>query len=446
MEIMDLDSLPFPDYEGFQYFELVKKSSHAKSLSAPITTSRSCPFSCTFCSKSGGGRYRQRSLENIFVELDFLIDKYGITEIFLNDELFADKLDRVKEFCSEIKKRGLNWHVMLRVSKQLTAELLQEMKHAGCVGVCYGLESADNEVLKSMRKGTTVEMMEHVVKITKEAGLNIRGGFIFGDQAETKETIAKTMDWILDNMEYLGNTSISPIILYPGAGLYDLAVEKGIIKSSKDHILRGCPLVNISKMSDEEYIDIIEFEIPKFAALFRKRFSDELIKELKEEIKAAEGNKSYEHTFICRNCGERISHEIFPTDLFQRHFACSCGEKYDFFPNYLYYYEFTEEITKELSKDKVALWGIGETLNCLYQCNEYLRDHDVTLIDSAESKRRKGFEGRKVNAPDIIDEKGIKEIICCVGNVYYKQLIEEIPKKYPNVEKIIWLNEIGLRQ
>lgn len=56
--IEDLDALPWPDYEGFDYFEIVRRHLGDNNMTAPLTTSRSCPFQCTFCSTSGGGYKR----------------------------------------------------------------------------------------------------------------------------------------------------------------------------------------------------------------------------------------------------------------------------------------------------------------------------------------------------------------------------------------------------
>ncbi|MCM1236441.1 MAG: cobalamin-dependent protein, partial [Ruminococcus flavefaciens] len=54
-EIEDLDTIPFPDREGFHFVETCKKyAKESNSVTASIVSSRSCPFSCTFCSKTGG--------------------------------------------------------------------------------------------------------------------------------------------------------------------------------------------------------------------------------------------------------------------------------------------------------------------------------------------------------------------------------------------------------
>lgn len=125
-------------------------------------------------------RYRQRSLDSIFGELQYLVEKYHIKELFLNDELFAVNEERLHSFCQRIKPFHLKWYVYLRLVKHIQFRLLQEMREAGCVTVFYGLESANDIILKSMKKGTTQKEMFRVLEITKQAGLIARGSFIFG--------------------------------------------------------------------------------------------------------------------------------------------------------------------------------------------------------------------------------------------------------------------------
>lgn len=149
--IEDLDTLPWPDYEGFDYFEIVRRHLGDNNMTAPLTTSRSCPFQCTFCSTSGGGvlkKYRQRSLDSIFGELEYLVEHYHVKEILLNDELFAVNEERLHSFCQRIKPFDIKWYVYLRLGKHIQLELLQEMHEAGCVTVFYGLESANDIILK----------------------------------------------------------------------------------------------------------------------------------------------------------------------------------------------------------------------------------------------------------------------------------------------------------
>lgn len=446
-EIEDIDTIPWPDYEGFQYFELIKRFAVDGKITAALTTSRACPFQCTFCSTSGGRKYRQRSLDSIFEELDYLITQYGVSEIFLNDELFAVNEGRVSEFCERIAQYHIDWHVMLRIGKHIQLPLLKKMREAGCLGVCYGLESADDGVLKSMRKGTTVEEMLRVLTITKKAGINVRGGFIFGDSAETCETAQKTMDWIEEHVELLENVSISPIVLYPGSALYDKAVKRNIISNTTEFIAQGCPLKNVSDhMTDEEYYQLVSYKIPDFSARYRYKIAMFHKRDLLESVDLDDG-VSYHHRFTCRRCGKVDDRKIYPGALFQYHVVCKeCGEKYDLFPNYIFFSQHEKEITDILKNEGTAIWGVGETTQVLYNCNAYLRENDVLIFDSNPYKQEKGFYGKKVYSPEKINEHPVDTIICSVGNVNYLYIKKYVQENLKQIERVVWINNILLEE
>ena len=254
-EIMNLDSIPWPDYEGFEIEKYLKISPPGISgLNMDNTlfmlASRSCPFNCTFCFHSSGRIYRQRSIKNFFEELDHMISRYNIKFICLADELFARDINRVKEFCKKIKTYDIRWWAQFRVD-DITPELLSILKDGGCEIMSFGLESADNRILKSMRKGTTVEQIERTLKLAYESGITPDGAFIFGDIEETWETASNTLRWWKNHSEY--KITLNLITVYPGSFLYQYACEKGIIKDKVLFLKEGCPQINVSKLSDNEY-------------------------------------------------------------------------------------------------------------------------------------------------------------------------------------------------
>ena len=90
-EVADLDAIPFPDYEGFDFSKIAAMVPSLLGMNEDhaitMTTSRSCPFQCTFCFHTSGSHYRKRSLDNFFEELDLLVEKYlvGAAGVFLID-------------------------------------------------------------------------------------------------------------------------------------------------------------------------------------------------------------------------------------------------------------------------------------------------------------------------------------------------------------------------
>ena len=181
--LMDIDQIPWPDYEGFDFADFLGASNVGcnginYSRAGMIITSRSCPFSCTFCFHTTGKKYRQRSLDRIFEEIDHLVSRYKIGFLYVSDELFSSKVDRVSEFCRRIKDYDLPWSASFRADG-ITDEILAMLKGANCVSIGIGIESADNTILKSMRKGVTIEKIEAALEKIYNAGIPVVGNFYF---------------------------------------------------------------------------------------------------------------------------------------------------------------------------------------------------------------------------------------------------------------------------
>jgi len=260
--IEDLDALPIPDYEGIgagPYLDAMVPTdlytlyTHDNPRMLPMIGSRSCPFSCTFCFHPLGNKYRQRSLDSIFKELDYIINKFRITMIEICDELFAASPARLDEFCRRIKPYGVNWLVQLRVTSADDA-VLRQMRDAGCIVVGYGIESMSNEVLKSMQKKITSDQTERAIEMTFKNSLCAQGNLIFGDPAETWKTVDESMEWWLSHRHM--HVNLSWIIPYPGTALFKDAVAKGTIKNELAYVENGCPGVNLMNLGEGDYYEI----------------------------------------------------------------------------------------------------------------------------------------------------------------------------------------------
>lgn len=260
IEIVDLDSLPFPDYEGFNYREYLKNnpdiSDEGKKYSqVSVIGGRSCKYNCTFCFHPSGTTYRQRSLDSIFAEINYLVEHYDISYIALREELFATDNRRVADFCRRMEKYDFDWSIQLRIDS-INKELVDLLKGTRCRYVFVGVESADNEVLKSMRKGITLEQIEKALDMLSDAGLNTRSGIIFGDTAETYDTAMFTLDWFRKNCNRY-RMFVDMIIAFPGSVLYKRACRSGIIPDPVKFLQDGCPIVNVSRMDNRQFTDLV---------------------------------------------------------------------------------------------------------------------------------------------------------------------------------------------
>lgn len=260
VEIDNLDTLPFPDYEGFNYAEYLRLnpdlSDDGKRYSqVSVIGGRSCKYNCTFCFHPSGSKYRQRSLDSIFNEIDYLVKNYDISYIALREELFATDNERVRQFCERVKSYDFDWSIQLRIDS-INQELVDLLKETRCRYLFVGVESADDRVLKSMRKGITLEQIENALGMLRDAGLNSRSGVIFGDTVETFESAMFTLDWFKKN--YTRNRMfVDMVIAFPGSVLYKRACESGVIPDPVEFLKDGCPIVNVSQMKDAEFAALV---------------------------------------------------------------------------------------------------------------------------------------------------------------------------------------------
>lgn len=229
----DVDSLPWPDYEGFGIEVMIAAQRplddyffHTEDVprAIPMVSSRSCPFACTFCFHPTGRVYRERSLDDVFAELEALVERYDINMVAILDELFAVKRDRLEDFCRRMAPLGLKWMVQLRVDV-VDGEILDLMKEAGCTYISLGLESMDDAVLESMEKKVTAEAIESALALCHAKKMGIQGNFIFGDPVETLESAERTLEWWAHHREYQVN--LSRLQVYPGTPVYGQARAEG---------------------------------------------------------------------------------------------------------------------------------------------------------------------------------------------------------------------------
>jgi radical SAM superfamily enzyme YgiQ (UPF0313 family) len=263
--IENLDSLPFPDYEGLGFKEWSETASKSggmdilagqgKTVYAEIIGSRSCPFSCTFCYHHLGQRYRQRSLDNIFKEIEFLIDRYRINSLYFLDELFSANHQRMRQFAEKIKDYKIQgWGGSLRVN-DVNLEIMKLLKESGLKLVSYGIENINDEILVSMNKRITKAEIENALTLTREAGIFCNGNVIFGDPAETETTIRNTLNWLSKNPQF--NMASVFLKVIPDSPIYRYALDHGLIKDKLRHIREKFPILNLTKMSDSKFYALV---------------------------------------------------------------------------------------------------------------------------------------------------------------------------------------------
>jgi radical SAM superfamily enzyme YgiQ (UPF0313 family) len=267
-QLHDLSQIAWPDYELLECEKNIANQraldsyffhSHPESKPRVIDmiTSRSCPYSCTFCFHPVGKVYRERPLDDFFAELDMVVSRYQINMVALIDELFSLRQERLLEFCERIKPYGLKWMVQLHVSSAKD-HTLKAMREAGCTYISYGIESMSKTVLESMKKKTKPDRIATALALTYEHHIGIQGNLLFGDTAETLETANESMHWWAFNRRYQIN--LTPLMVFPGSPDYYMALKDGLITDREAYVANIPTRFNISRMNDKN-LEMVGFQV-----------------------------------------------------------------------------------------------------------------------------------------------------------------------------------------
>ena len=264
--IQNLDELPFPARHLLP-MDLYKPSpfSYKHQELIGILASRGCPFSCTFCSKPVFGRkYAVRSVKNVLDEIRFVMERYGAKEILFLDDEWGLNRKWVLEFCNSLIEEGLDidWSCKMRVDR-VDSELLKKMARAGCWYIFYGIESGCQDLLENVQKGTNIDQIKDAVRLTKEAGIEVRAGFMLGLPGETPEKALKTIEFAKElNCDLTKFNLTTP---FPGTKLYDDIEKYGILQGDAlDFNFHSPVFVPKGYSSGEELADICKQAFREF--------------------------------------------------------------------------------------------------------------------------------------------------------------------------------------
>jgi len=253
-QITDLDSLP-------HVTDVYKRDLDVTRYNVPfllnpfvsLYTTRGCPAQCTFClwpQTLSGHPWRKRSTDDVAREMAKAKDYWpNVREFFFDDDTFNIQGPRTIELCEKLKPLKLTWSCTSRVTTSY--DTLKAMRDAGCRLLIVGYESGDQQILKNIKKGATVERARQFTKDCHKLGLVIHGDFILGLPGETRDTIRNSINFAKElDVETI---QVSVAHAYPGTELYDFAVKNGFMTAE-------------SKMVDEGGHQLAHIEYPGLPA------------------------------------------------------------------------------------------------------------------------------------------------------------------------------------
>ncbi|UCF00112.1 MAG: cobalamin-dependent protein [Planctomycetota bacterium] len=235
-ELFDPNDLPMPAWDLLPMDKYRAHNWHCfghindRTPYGVIYTSLGCPFNCSFCCINaifGKHKIRYRAPKKVAEEIDYLVNKHGVKNLKIIDEMFDLNERHVIEFCELIieRKYDLNIWAYARVDT-INEKKLEKMKQAGINWLGIGFESGVKKIRDKVSKGRfDDDRMLKAARMMQDAGVCTGGNFIFGLPDDDFDTMRGTLDMAKEiNCEY-GNFYVT--MAYPGSKLYEEAVTNG---------------------------------------------------------------------------------------------------------------------------------------------------------------------------------------------------------------------------
>lgn len=216
-----------------------------------VISNRGCRAKCSFCAVRNFNdiSVRGREVSSVVDEMEQVRDRYGVTHfMWLDDDLLYNTARAIALF-KEITRRKLNitWDASNGlIAAAITPELMQAASDSGCIGFNLGLESGNDQILKSIHKpGTTKSYRKARRILDRYPHVFVKGFMIIGFP---HETIAQIRDTVNLGCELqFGWYPLQLLTTLPGTEITLSMIEQGLIKPPTDASFKGLAAGSKSK-------------------------------------------------------------------------------------------------------------------------------------------------------------------------------------------------------
>lgn len=213
-----------------KYFEMERKQQ------VVVTIARGCPYNCPYCNAvlyygKKERRRKAKDIVNYINSLDYQYFKFFAPDFTLNEE-------KAMELCQELINNGkkIKWSCTTRPDLLKNEELIKMMSKSGCYKIAIGIESVENEDLKSINKRYDNKIIVEGIKLLQKYDIEYKALVMFGVPNQTKESIKYTLDFL---NKY--NVNIRPTAYTPFYEMNHNMNEEQISKYDKRTYYEGIP-------------------------------------------------------------------------------------------------------------------------------------------------------------------------------------------------------------
>lgn len=203
----------------------------------PIEVARGCIFRCGFCRHPFQGKKDydsyQRSVGSLASELKRNYELFGTTRYTVLDDTFNDSIEKISRLQQAVKNSGIpKFEFVSYIKPELLVtkpEMIQMLADLGLRGAFIGIESFNQENRKAIGKGTNiVKVLDACQKLSEvnNRQVLIHAGFIVGLPYDTKESLEKTLQFLLSNNNTMFKSFHSQPLSINGSGRFNPPVAE----------------------------------------------------------------------------------------------------------------------------------------------------------------------------------------------------------------------------
>lgn len=241
--ISDLDDLPFPERPLESALTVLGKRA------SPILASRGCCRDCSFCSirqfygQVPGKKVRVRKPANVVAEMKLLWEGTGTSIFLFQDDDFPVWGNFGQRWISEFIKCLQNenlvgkliWKISCRAD-EVESSLFSRMRDAGLCTVYLGIESGNEDGLRTLNKRLTVEDSLRAASTLKHLGLAFTYGFMLFDPSSNFDSLSENTKFL----RQLTADGTVPVVFcrmlpYAGTPIEDCLAQEGRLRGSVDN-------------------------------------------------------------------------------------------------------------------------------------------------------------------------------------------------------------------
>jgi anaerobic magnesium-protoporphyrin IX monomethyl ester cyclase len=206
-----IQDLPLPDFDGMPLGRYL-----APRLVLPLLTARGCYYGkCAFCNVGYGEpeAFSQLRAEQLAGQMMALHERYGTPYIFFADEAVTPR--NLRNLSPILEDRGtpLHWGGCVRFEKVISGDLLDSMARGGCRMILFGLETASEQVMQLMVKGTELDHMHRILAESHAAGIWNHAFFFFGFPGETLEDAQETVNFLYEHKPHIHSAALGTFLM-----------------------------------------------------------------------------------------------------------------------------------------------------------------------------------------------------------------------------------------